>query len=241
MDIQLSYVEQGLVYPLLLLHGNGESSALFQKHMARFAAMRHVFAVDTRGHGRSRRGTRPFTLEQFAEDLHAFMILHNIPCADILGYSDGGNIAMLFALRYPTCVRGLILVGANTYPTGMHTGAWLAILSLWCLFGFLAPFSAQMQRKWELYGLMARQPHISFTALATIQAPTLVLAGTHDLIRASHTRKIAAALPHSTLRLIPGGHMLVTEQPEAFATSVANFLKTLDAPFHASTLPEMLP
>ena len=69
MDIQLAFQEQGHGEALLLLHGNGESNQIFQAHMARLATIRRVIAVDTRGHGNSPRGSAPFTLEQFAEDL----------------------------------------------------------------------------------------------------------------------------------------------------------------------------
>ena len=61
MDIRLAYTERGEGFPLLLLHGNGESSAYFQGQMEPFTAVRRVIAVDTRGHGVSSRGEMPFT------------------------------------------------------------------------------------------------------------------------------------------------------------------------------------
>jgi len=101
MTIQLAYTERGTGFPLILLHGNGESSAYFANQIVPLAQVRRVIAVDTRGHGASPRGSAPFTLSQFADDLLAFMDRLGIAQADMLGFSDGGNIALLFALRHP--------------------------------------------------------------------------------------------------------------------------------------------
>lgn len=73
MDIQLHYVEKGSGPPLLLLHGNGENSDYFCHQIDYFQETFHVYAPDTRGHGKSPRGAAPFTLEQFALDLKDFM------------------------------------------------------------------------------------------------------------------------------------------------------------------------
>ena len=113
MDIQLHYHENGQGFPLILLHGNGESSAYFQNQLPAFGEYFRVIALDTRGHGGSPRGTAPFSLEQFAEDLHSFMEEMGIRRAHILGFSDGANIALLFALRYPQMVEKLILNGGH--------------------------------------------------------------------------------------------------------------------------------
>ena len=68
--------------------------------MDAFAEHYHIYAVDTRGHGRTPRGSAPFTISQFADDLKEFMDAHKIERAHILGFSDGGNIALMFAIRW---------------------------------------------------------------------------------------------------------------------------------------------
>lgn len=52
-------------------------------------------------------------IRQFAEDLLGFMDDHRIAKAHLLGFSDGGNIAMIFAIKHPDRVNRLILNGAN--------------------------------------------------------------------------------------------------------------------------------
>ena len=104
-DIHLHYIEKGSGKPLILLHGNGEDSRYFKHQIRFFSRSRRVLAVDTRGHGKTKRGTKPFTIRQFAEDLAVFLKEKGIHKADIIGFSDGGNIAIIFAIRFPEKVE----------------------------------------------------------------------------------------------------------------------------------------
>lgn len=98
MDISLYYQERGQGEPFFLLHGNGEDGTYFASQLSFFSDRYRVIAVDTRGHGKSLRGTAPFTMDQFATDLYELMKRMQISRAIILGFSDGANIAMKFAL-----------------------------------------------------------------------------------------------------------------------------------------------
>ena len=69
MDIQHHYIEKGQGEPLILLHGNGENCDYFKGQIEVFARCYHVYAPDTRGHGKTPRGNAPFTIRQFADDL----------------------------------------------------------------------------------------------------------------------------------------------------------------------------
>ena len=104
-DIQFYSIERGTGEPLILLHGNGEERRYFARQIRHFAKTRKVIAIDPRGQGQSPGGNAPFTIRQFAEDLHDFMEEKGIERADILGFSDGGNTALVFALQYPQKVR----------------------------------------------------------------------------------------------------------------------------------------
>ena len=119
MDISLYYQEKGNKEPLILLHGNGEDGSYFKNQIDYFCGRYRVIAVDTRGHGKSPRGTKPFTIEQFSCDLYDFMMDLKISNAVILGFSDGANIAMEFAMKYPNKVKALILNGGNLNPRGI--------------------------------------------------------------------------------------------------------------------------
>ena len=74
MDIQHYYIEKGQGdETIILLHGNGEDCTYFVGQIDEFARQYHVYAIDTRGHGRTPRGNAPFTIRQFADDLLEFI------------------------------------------------------------------------------------------------------------------------------------------------------------------------
>lgn len=224
MDITLNFTEQGSGFPLILLHGNGENSDYFCHQMAYFAQKYRVIAIDTRGHGGSPRGAAPFTLQQFAEDLHDFMVARGIARAHILGFSDGGNIALLFALKYPDFVERLVLNGANLNPAGVKIAVQLPVTWGYYLASFFGKISEPARKKAEILGLMVNEPHITGEMLETLSMPVLVIAGTKDMIKDDHTREIAGAIKGAALKILDGDHFIAAKCPEAFNTAVASFL-----------------
>ena len=223
MDIELFYTKTGSGPPLLLLHGNGEDGTYFVHQVEEFSRDFTVYAVDTRGHGQSPRGGAPFTISQFADDLLAFMDRQGLPRADILGFSDGGNIALIFALRHPDRVRRLILNGANLDPKGVKPLVQLPIV-LGYHFASLSK-SPKAKARAELLGLMVNEPHIDPAELGKLSMPVLVIAGTRDMIRENHTRLIANRIPNARLVLIPGDHFIANKAPAAFDRAVRQFLE----------------
>ena len=221
MDIELFCTKAGSGPTLLLLHGNGEDGAYFVHQIEEFSRDFTVCAMDTRGHGRSPRGTAPFTISQFAEDLLAFMDKHGLAQADILGFSDGGNIALTFALRHPDRVRRLILNGANLDPKGVKPLVQLPIVLGYHFASLFKSPKARARR--ELLGLMVNEPHIAPAELQAITMPVLVMAGTRDMIQERHTRLIAASLPNARLAVIPGDHFIASKEPAAFNRAVRTF------------------
>lgn len=225
MDITHFYVEKGQGDPLILLHGNGEDHTYFDHQIEVFAQHYHVYALDTRGHGQTPRGTRPFTIRQFADDLLAFMDARHIERAHLLGFSDGGNIAIIFALRYPERVDRLILNGANLDTAGVKRRIQIPIEIGYRIARLFAKRSTSAQQHADLLGLMVNDPNIPVESLARIQAKTLVIAGTNDMIKERHTRLIAANIPDAQLVIIQGNHFIANKQSEAFNRAVLHFLR----------------
>lgn len=227
MDIELFYREKGSGEALVLLHGNGEDGSYFAHQIEHFQAEYRVLALDTRGHGRSPRGSAPFTLRQFACDLYDFLRAHAIPAAVLLGFSDGANIAMQFALDHPEMVRALILNGGNLDPSGVRRLTQLPIELGYRIAKRFAGRSAGAKKNAELLGLMVNEPHLTPADLARLSMPALVICGTRDMIRESHSKMIADSLPHARLQILPGDHFLANKRPAAFNRAVDDFLKTI--------------
>lgn len=222
--IALHYSEKGTGKPLILLHGNGDNLEYFTHQINYFSQFYRVFAVDTRGHGQSPRGTAPFTMRQFSEDLVAFMDTHSVRKAHILGFSDGGNIALTFALQYPERVDKLILNGANLDTHGVKRRYQIPIEIGYRLAGLFANRSPEAKRNFEMLGLMVNEPNLHTEQLKTLHIPTLVIVGTNDMIKASHSKEIAEALPNAKLVTLKGGHGIAKASPQAFNAVVEDFL-----------------
>ena len=225
MDIHLNYTIAGQGFPLVMLHGNGEDHTYFKRQMEPFSQQYQVIALDTRGHGQSPRGTAPFTLEQFAEDLKDFLDNREIRRCHLLGFSDGGNIAVLFALKYPDYVEKLILNGADLSPSGVKLSTQIPIVLGWGLLQIIRRFDKKAQPKWELLDLMTTQPHIKPASLSALTMPTLVVAGERDMIRDRHTRLIARSIPNSRLSILPGDHFVARRNWQAFNPVVLEFFQ----------------
>ena len=223
MDIQLHFDKTGSGRPLLLLHGNGEDNTYFVHQVAEFSKDFTVYAIDTRGHGKSPKGTAPFTISQFADDLLDFMDQQGLECPDILGFSDGGNIALTFALRHPERVNRLILNGANLFPEGMPERLLAAMRRKYE--SFQQENTPEAEFNQLLFRLMLDEPQIDPAELHKLTMPVLVIAGTKDMIRDDHTRLIAGSLPHSRLVILPGDHFIANKEPAAFNAAVRSFFE----------------
>lgn len=224
-DIQLHYIEQGQGQPLILLHGNGEDSSYFVHQISHYSNKYCIFAIDTRDHGQSPRGDKPFTIKQFAEDLKDFMDEKDISKAIILGFSDGGNIAMEFAMKHLERVDKLIVDGANLFPSGVKPLYQWPIEIGYRIAKLFSKKSEKALRNTEMLGLMVNEPHIDPSELAALTMPVLVVAGTKDMIKESHTRLIYKSLPNAQMAIIEGDHFVANKHPEAFNKVVDEFLK----------------
>lgn len=227
MNITLHYQEKGAGEPFILLHGNGENSSYFKHQIDYFSTRYRVIALDTRGHGKSPRGTMPFTIEQFSRDLYDFMKKRHLSKAVILGFSDGANIAMKFALKHPEMVKALILNGGNLNPKGVKRLTQFPIEIGYRIANFFAAKSLVAKSNAEMLGLMVNDPYIAPDELSKITVPTLVICGTNDMIKESHTKEIARNIPGARLVIIKGDHFIAHKHPAEFNKKVEQFLRDL--------------
>lgn len=225
MDITHHFIQSGNGFPLILLHGNGEDSTYFRHQIDFFSARYCVIALDTRGHGKSPRGSAPFTIRQFALDLYEFMKAHAIERAHLLGFSDGGNIALTFALQHPEVIDHLILNGANLTPSGVKTTVQLPIVLGYHMASLFAKKSVNAAKNAEMLGLMVNEPNFHPEELHSLTMPTLVIAGKRDMIKEKHTRLIAENLPNGKLAILAGDHFIANKNPTEFNRCTEQFLE----------------
>ncbi|MPS65887.1 MAG: hypothetical protein DI622_10225 [Chryseobacterium sp.] len=224
-DAELYYEIYGEGEPLALLHGNGGSIKEFYKQIPELSKEFKVIAVDTRAQGKSKDFTKgDLNYKIFADDLKNLMDHLNISKANILGWSDGGNTGLEFALKYPQHLNKLIIIGANAFPEGVDED----LLKNFKSKVHLMQLANQPENETEkrLLTLMLNEPHINKKSLQQIQNPTLVLAGENDVIKTEHTEMIAKEIPKAKLKIYPKAtHYLPFEIAEDVNKDVISFLK----------------
>lgn len=213
----------GQYTPILLLHGNGEDMTIFGETVAPLLASNRFYLLDSRLHGESRPladASRTLHYSDMANDALALMDGLGVREYDVVGYSDGGIIALIMAMRSMN-VRKVITLGANTDPKGLTFFARRALSREYkrCLQRGDA-LGAELQR------LMLEEPHITANELARIVAEVTVVIGSRDhLIDRKHSERIADAIPHGSHRVLEGaGHGIPETHPEALADIIRTVL-----------------
>ena len=191
-NVNLYYEVVGTGSPLILIHGNGESHEIFDEAVKLLSEHFTCYLLDSRGHGQSQKVSE-YHYADMAEDVYQFIQALSLQNITFYGFSDGGIIGLLLASRYPDLFERMIISGANTSP---------AAISGWVEEAF--PNWRQIMKKSALFKLMMTEPDITREQLAAIKTPTLVLAGSEDVIDEKDTRFIAESIPGATLRILPG-------------------------------------
>jgi len=230
-DGEIYYETYGKGSPLILLHGNNESINSFRNQIGPLSQHYKVIAIDTRGQGNSiNKKTSPYTYEQFAKDLEEVMNALSIKKASLLGWSDGGNTALLFSLRHPERLEKVILMGANLFPGPDAIEDKVIRLFENRRDSLLLQADPASQNLLRLTELVLKEPHIRPAELNTVALPVLVVAGEFDVVKKQHTALIYSHLKNAGLEIIPGGdHYSPLNMPETFNRIVLDFLEGAEA------------
>lgn len=225
--VKLYYEIYGSGEPLLLIHGNGASISSFTAQIDYFRRRYRVIAMDSRDQGKSASSTGKLTYEKMADDQAALLDYLKSPPADVLGWSDGGIEALLMGIRHPASVRKLASMAANLDPKGAYPEVIAMARSMLDSIPANVRQTAEGKRELRVGQLVLDEPHIDPHSLEKITAPTLILAGDHDLIVDEHTLEIYHHIPNSQLCIFPNAtHMVPYDDPELFDATVDRFFRT---------------
>jgi len=189
--IKLFYEVSGSGPAILLVHGNGEDHRIFDETAELLRKDYTVYALDSRDHGKSSR-VKTLGYDEMAEDVAEFVKIMNLKRPYFCGFSDGGIIGILAAVRYPELFSKLVLCGTNAYPQGLKW-YWLKLFTV----------METLNHDPKLL-MMLKEPRITGKDLETICVPVLLLAGERDMVRESHTNYLASKIKGSCLRILPG-------------------------------------
>ena len=222
--------------PVVMLHGGFCTIETFGAQTAALVERYRVFLPERRGHGRTADVDGPITYKNMADDTIAFMDALGITNAHVVGWSDGGNVGLIVALKRPDLVRKLVVIGAVANHAGYQPAMLEQLLSmdpdtfapmLRDAYNAASPdgpehFPVVFQK---LVDTWKTEPSHELSELESLAVPTLVMLGDDDVITLAHAGELAQVIPDAQVAVVPGtDHVLLFEKPELVNRLLLDFL-----------------
>ncbi|KUI37003.1 alpha/beta hydrolase [Mycobacterium sp. IS-1496] len=183
--------------PLLLIPGAFMATDSMKVWAEAFARERAVIVFDQQGHGRTPDTSRRMSYEQFGDDAAALLRALQIERADVMGYSQGGGVALQLAVRHGSLVNKLVSMSATFRRDGWYpvVGESIAGLGADAFAGtsvermFLehTPDSAKFEAYLEkMKALNIDDQDITDEEMRSIPAKTMVIVGDADGVTLQH-------------------------------------------------------
>jgi len=217
---KIYYETYGKGTPLLMLHGNGGSIEAFSNQIPFFKKHYKVIAIDSRIQGKSGGSLDTLSYNMMADDFCTLLDQLHIDSACVLGWSDGGNNALIMAMKCPEKIIALSVSGVNVLPDSTA----LSVEDISGMRNFLDHDSTASLKDKTLTRMMLDQPQIPFAELSKIKCPVLVMGGDHDVIKLEHILKIYQSLPNAQLNIFANSnHGVCQQRPQLFNKTVLDF------------------
>ena len=227
---------------ILFVHGAGGGQLTWSFQKAFFEKHAHPIIIELSGHGESG-GEGEDEIGHYAEHVHSFMRVLDLPKTFLVGHSMGGAIVQTLALRYPALVKGIVLVGTGArlrvFPAildGVRKNFKETVLMMTrYAFSRKAPQGLIEKAMDRLMQVRPEVLHGDFLAcdrfnimkeVEKIQLPALIVCGDEDeMTPVKYSQYLHDRIKGSRLEVLPGaGHMVMMESAEAFNERVNAFV-----------------
>jgi pimeloyl-ACP methyl ester carboxylesterase len=197
--INLYYETVGTGRPLILLHGGLGSGEMFGPILPTLAEHHQVITIDLQGHGRTADIERPIDIRLMADDVAALIDHLGLDKPDLVGYSLGGGVALVTAIKYPTKIRRLVVASAHIWRDAIPpemlaqqgqvnaaAAEFMKETPMYELYKRVAPRPEDFPRLLDKMGeAMAKDFNYS-DEVRDLQVPTLMVAADADMAPPSH-------------------------------------------------------
>jgi pimeloyl-ACP methyl ester carboxylesterase len=221
------YAVRGNGPTLVFLHGGGDSGEhSFARQLNVFSERHHIVAPDQVGQGRTPETPGPLSYTSMMEDTAALLARLKLRQVDVVGFSDGGILALMLAVRHPELVRRLVISGVNIAPEGLNPE------DLEDLRATQTSNPKTIDEKLaHLWSTSPTLSELSVPLLAQITQPVLLISGDRDAITLEHTLTIFHALPDAELCVLPGtDHGTFETRSEWLNPIISDFLDRAGEP-----------
>ena len=218
---RIYYTVRGNGPTLVLLHGGGDSGEhSFVRQLDVFSEHHHIVAPDQVGQGHTPDVPGPLSYTAMMEDTATLLELLKLKHVDIVGFSDGGILALMLAVRHPELVGRLVISGVNIAPEGLNPENLEELRAL------QIPKPKTIDEKLaHLWLTSPTEAELNLSLLVKITQPVLLISGDRDAITLEHTLQIFHALPHAELCVLPGtDHATFSGRPEWLNPIINSFL-----------------
>ncbi|MGI0117493.1 alpha/beta fold hydrolase [Zooshikella sp. RANM57] len=247
-----SYLSAGTGFPVVLLHGAGAGAVTWYPSISAIAEKFHVIAPDIVGYGESEKPSAAYDRLYFSEWLKGFLSALKITKAHIVGLSQGGAIALQFALDYPDCVDKLVLVDSGALGAKPSFMPFIAMLwmnsapsrlanSFFSRYLLFKPERRDPNHSYYSIEVLKREggknaftqgrgaavSAIPEESLQQIKSETLIVWGENDqLFSIEYGEAAAKIIPNATFyRIKEAGHLSLMDQPKIFNKTLLDFFK----------------
>lgn len=217
MYIQLNsqvicYEKTGEGTPVILIHGNNGDHHTFDELVCAMCREHTVYAMDSRGHGESAT-PKEYHYADMADDVINLIDALDIKSPALVGYSDGGIVALLVAIKASNKISRIVCCGANLSPAGIHHKD-------------LREIKKEYRRTNDpITYMMLVEPDIDVAELRRISVPAMIIAGEDDCIKEKETNKIASNINDAQLLILPGeNHSSYIENTDKLYNYIYRFL-----------------
>lgn len=234
-DAKIFYATYGKgTTPVVLLHGGLGNADHFGFQLPALVEKYKVIAIDSRGQGRSTLSKNKLSYHVMAGDVLAVMDALKLDAAAIVGWSDGGAIALDLAINHPKRVSKLFVFGTNYHSDGSkpRKGPSAQTFNKYVVkcksdYMKISKTPAQYDAVVSSLGPIWRSAGgFSKDQMRSIKAPTVIADGDRDeIIFLDHIKEMALLIPNAKLVVFKdASHFAIWQDPDSFNKALVDFL-----------------